>query len=66
VRALKHFRAYLLFLCGLVALLPLPGLAQQNSDAERTDPYSDDGGKTWEANFVETVTRVKEESNKTQ
>ena len=28
--------------------------------------YSNDGGKTWEANFLETITRVKEESEKAQ
>jgi len=28
--------------------------------------YSNDGGRTWEANFLETITRVKEESEKAQ
>jgi hypothetical protein len=45
----------------LVRLL-FSDIAQNSCHVEQA--YSDDGGKTWEANFVETVTRVKDESDK--
>jgi hypothetical protein len=36
--ALKHLRAYLLLWCLVVVMQPLPGLAQSNSVASRTNP----------------------------
>jgi hypothetical protein len=48
-----HFRDYLLMCALIAALRPLPGIAQQDSDASN----SADGGKTWEVNWIATDTR---------
>jgi hypothetical protein len=60
---LRVFRACLLTSSLMLALQPLQGLAvwsDTGADSARFEQaFSDDGGKTWEVNWIAVDTRVK-------